>query len=107
MLHTFSGVGRSRFIPVIVEAIKTQKQVFDSGNQVTIEFDEEKAGYPGSFEININPNKEVFTVEFSNTDSTRFPGRIKAAARALYQEAYNGRFEISHKTGTLKIIRLR
>ena len=107
MLHTFSGIGRSRFIPIIVESIKTQKRAFDLGSQVIIEFDEEKAGYPGSFEVNVNPSKEVFTVEFSNTDPTRFPARIKAAARALCQEGYNGRFEISHKAGTLKIMRLR
>ncbi len=107
MLHIFSGNGRSRFIPIIVEAIKTQKQAFGSGKQITIEFDEEKAGYPGSFEVNINPNKEVFTVEFSNNDSTRFPARVKAAAGALCQEGFEGRFEISHKAGTLRIMRLR
>ena len=107
MRHIISAKGRSKFIPQIKETIKNQRQVLTSGRQIIVEFDEEKTGYPGDFQININQDKAVLTVDFSNTDPTRFPARIRAAARALYEEGYEGKFRISHKAGTLKIMRLR
>ena len=105
--HVISANGRSRFIPQIVDAIKIQRQALESGRQISVEFDEEKPGYPGDFQIEINRDKEVFIVDFDNTDPTRFPARIKAAARALYEEGFEGKFQISHEAGTMKIMQSR
>jgi len=104
MLYTFAGSGRSKFSSIIIEVVRSQRQALDLGKQIIIEFDEEKPGYPGGFVVNINPKRDVFTVEFSNVDPSRFPARIKATAIALCQEGFEGKFEISHKAGTLKLL---
>jgi hypothetical protein len=103
MIYTFSGNGRSKFMPAITEALKEQKQLLISGRQIVVHFESEKEGYLGIYEIRINPIACSFTVDFKNVDPTRFPARIKAAARALCQEGYDGTYEISHKAGELKI----
>ncbi len=107
MLHVISANGDSRFKPLIIEVVKSQRRALETGKQVTIDFDEDKAGYPGNFAININKEKAIFSVEFNNVDATRFPARIKAAARALYDLGYEGNFQIIHKNGLMTILQLK
>jgi hypothetical protein len=103
MRHVFSGKGRSKFRSTIVDALREQDKSLTEGRQLVIQFEEEKKGYTGSYECKIDASACAFTVDFKNTDPTRFPARIKAAARALCQEGYDGIYEISHKAGELTI----
>jgi hypothetical protein len=103
MTYTFSGNGRSKFIPAITEALKEQKQTLVAGRQIVIQLEAEKEGYPGTFYCKINPSACSITINFKNPDPTRFPARIRAAARALCQEGFDGTFEISQKAGILTI----
>lgn len=103
MIHTFSGLGRSKFMSAISEELREQKKTLASGRQIIVHFDADRKGYPGTFEVKINQAACSFTVDFKNTDPTRFPARIKAAARALCQEGYDGTYKISHKSGALTI----
>jgi hypothetical protein len=103
MTYTFSGNGRSKFIPAITEALREQKHTLVAGGQIVIQLEAEKGGYPGTFDCKINPSICSITVNFRNPDSTRFPARIRATARALCQEGFDGTYEISHKAGIVTI----
>jgi len=90
-------------MPAITEALKEQKQTLMAGRQIVIQLEAEKEGYSGTFDCKMNPSACSITVNFKNPDPTRFPARIKAAARAICQEGFDGTFEISQKAGILTI----
>jgi hypothetical protein len=103
MAYTFSGNGRSKFIPAITKALKDQKQTLVAGRQIVVQLEAEKEGHSGTFYCKTNPSACSIAVNFKNPDPTRFPARIRAAARALCQGGFEGTFEISQKAGILTI----
>lgn len=103
MTYTFSGKGRSKFMLAITEALREQKQTLMIGRQLVIQLATKKEGYLGTYDCEINSSTSSITVNFKNPDPTRFPTRIKAAARVLCREGFDGTFEISHRAGTLTI----
>lgn len=66
----------------------------------------DKAGYPGSHVFLIDPRRDSIEVEGYTKDPTRFPARLKACARALWQLGMSGRFRISHREGVFSILHL-
>jgi 5-methylcytosine-specific restriction endonuclease McrA len=70
----------------------------------TVEFEKEKAGYPGDELVEIQSREEeTFRSDWKGSDPTRFPARIKAAATALRDEGYRGTFRVQQEEGTLVI----
>ena len=65
-------------------------------------------GYAGQVEVNINKNdSQSFETNFTGSDPTRFPARIKAAATALYECSCYGKFVISHNNGHMTIKQIK
>ena len=88
-----------QFLPRIKEALEAQ----GCPSHLTIEFPK-GGGYSGSIEVTIgSPAEKEFDAVVSLKDWTRFPARIRAAATALRDVSYEGRFVIGHADGVLTI----
>ena len=93
---------RSQFLDICEIAIKEHRTKLDAGDAIRIILRE--GGYNGKVSITINPDDQSsFSTDWERTDPTRFPARIKAAATALRDCGCDGKFEINHSDGLLKI----
>ena len=92
----------SAFLPSSKAALQQNSHTIQRGGLVLVNF--ASGGYNGHVKITIDPqNPSTFITDWSNTDATRFPARIKAAATALRDSGYVGRFEIRHLDGALEM----
>lgn len=95
--------GQSSFYEPCRSALRRGNDLLLAG-PAAVEFEKEKAGYPGDELIEIQSRQEgVFRTDWEGSDPTRFPARIKAAATALRDEGYRGTFRVWHEEGTLVI----
>jgi hypothetical protein len=95
-------VTRSRFLSDCEVALQNGRATLDSGGVVRVAF--EDGGYPGGVVVTIrSDNTTTFGTDWEGTDDTRFPARIKAAATALYNCGFVGRFLVVHADGALEV----
>lgn len=93
---------RSQFLGRCEVAIREHRAELDAGHTVHVDLGD--GGYDGRVVVTIRQNDRVsFGTDWMNTDLTRFPARIKAAATALLNCGCEGTFEISHADGSLAI----
>lgn len=92
---------RSSFLLPCRMAIKKYAKQLQQGLEISINFP--SGGYEDKLDIDIQPSdQKTFGTDW-NRDPTRFPARIKAAATALKDAGYVGRYQISYEDGTLSI----
>jgi hypothetical protein len=97
-------VNRSDFLESCEQAIRHERATLTGGQSIRIELDAEKSGYPGRVVIEIRPEDgSTFSSDFEASDPTRFPARIRAAATALFNCGFSGRFLITHRDRLLEI----
>jgi hypothetical protein len=93
---------RSKFLDACENAIRGQRDELVTGALVHVDLEE--GGYGGKVIVTIRRNEAgFFSTDWEDTDPTRFPARIKAAATALLNCGCEGNFEISHSDGSLEI----
>lgn len=91
---------KSKFLLPIKEKLEDKflKEISINLSKIT-----SQKGYEGEYLIKINVNKSHFSVNFLNSDPTRFPQRIRVAATVLSGLKLYGRYIISHKNKILTI----
>lgn len=95
-------VERSRFLAPCEEAIHREQATLNAGGTVRVPF--EDGGYDGRITVTIRAGDGTsFGTDWTSTDETRFPARIRAAATALLNCGCNGQFLIVHANGVLEI----
>jgi hypothetical protein len=93
---------RSQFLGACETAIHSRRADLDAGGTVYVDLGE--GGYDGRVVVTISQqDRSSFGTDWTNSDPTRFPARIKAAATALLNCGCEGAFEVSHADGTLAI----
>lgn len=93
---------RSKFLKGCKDTIRQNKESLLGGTPISVNFSSQ--GYNGNIHVKIEKtNPTTFWVDWENSDPTRFPVRIKAAASALFRMGIYGDFIISHETGILTI----
>ena len=93
---------RSQFLEACEAAIRGHRAELDAGSEVSVTLSD--GGYEGRIVVTIRPNDHsFFGTDWTNTDPSRFPVRIKAAATALLNCGCAGPFEVSHTDGSLTI----
>jgi hypothetical protein len=93
---------RSRFLDPSEAAIRGHRADLDGGRTVHVELGD--GGYDGRIVVTIRRNdRAFFGTDWTSSDPTRFPARIKAAATALLNCGCEGSFEVSHADGALAI----
>lgn len=93
---------QSQFLEACEAAIREHRAELDAGETVSVDLSE--GGYAGRIVVTIRPNDRAsFETDWTSSDPTRFPVRIKAAATALLNCGYVGAFEVSHADGSLAI----
>lgn len=93
---------RSRFLDACESAIRSNRADLDGGGTVDIDLGE--GGYDGRVAVTIRQGDRVsFGTDWTSTDPTRFPARIKAAATALLNCGCEGTFEVAHADGSLAV----
>jgi len=98
---------RSRFIKPCKKAICKNREALLTGSPVEIRFSPQ--GYSGQMEVSISETDAVaFEANWNYPDRSRFPGRIRAAAYALFKMECFGKYEIFHdrNTGILTMRRI-
>jgi hypothetical protein len=99
------NVRRSGFLPPCKAAITKNLLKLNNGRTITLNF--ASGGYGGEIYVTIKPqNRATFSTNWNNTDPTRFPARIKAAATALRDKGFAGCFKIIHDDGMLEMQRI-
>ena len=97
---TFST--RSGFLLPCKAAIQKHQRQLQAGVSICVSL--APGGYDGHVFVTLKPNNSVsFGTNWTTNDPSRFPARIKAAATALKDSGYIGRFEIKHTDGSLNI----
>jgi two-component system chemotaxis response regulator CheY len=95
---------RSSFEAMIRTAIKEGHHRLSRGLPVTLSMG--PRGFKGSFAVTIDPDDiHCFETDWEHPDPSRFPARIRAAAKALLAEGQFGTFAVSHADGILQIRR--
>lgn len=85
-------------------AIGEQKAELLAGATIELAWPERAPGYPGQVTVTIlESNPKEFWSEKELNDRSRFPARIRTAAKALFTEGCYGDYEIYHKGGRLTI----
>jgi hypothetical protein len=98
-------VDRSRFLAPCEEVIRRDRTVLDASGTIRVSF--EDGGYDGRITVTIRAGDSTsFGTDWSSTDETRFPARIRAAATALFNCGCAGQFLIVHADGVLEISRV-
>jgi hypothetical protein len=96
-------VGRSVFLTPCEQAIRDHAAILEAGGTIVITLDD--GGYAGKVRIEIGDDPAMFGSDWENSDPTRFPARIKAAATALFHCGCRGPYEVEHRDGFLTIRR--
>jgi hypothetical protein len=92
----------SRFLDDCEAAIGGHRADLEAGGTVYVNLGE--GGYDGRVVVTIRRNDRAsFGTDWTSSDTTRFPVRIKAAATALLNCGCEGAFEVSHADGSLAI----
>lgn len=95
-------IRHSDFLLPCKVAIRKNRRQLQAGGPIRVSLPD--GGYHGLVFVTITPNNSIkFGTNWTNNDPSRFPARIKAAATALKDSGYVGRFEIRHTDGTLNI----
>jgi hypothetical protein len=90
----------SSFLLPLRAVIRKNQHKLQTGGPVSVNLPAK--GFEGDLYITIDPqNPACFVTNWTNTDPTWFPARIKAAATALRDSGYSGRFKITHDGGLL------
>ncbi len=98
-------VSQSRFFQPIEDVVAEERHALMTGKVIRVQL--ESRGYNGRICITIRADDSSgFDTDWSNSDPTRFPARIRAAATTLFQHACNGVFIISHEDGEMTIRRI-
>jgi len=98
------NIGDSRFVKPCEDAIRANRNRLDAGDTVEISLTGEKPGYAERIEVEIRDNDTAtFGTDWTSSDVSRFPARIKAAATALLNCGCFGCFVIEHRDGLLTI----
>jgi hypothetical protein len=93
---------RSQFLEACEAAIRAHRTNLESDGVVYVDLG--KGGYNGRVVVTIRHNDRMaFGTDWSSSDPSRFPVRIKAAATALMHCGCEGMFEVSHDDGSLCI----
>lgn len=93
-------VTRSSFIKACEQGIRAETEALRSGQLVCITLG--SGGYDATVRIFIDHmNRDSFDTNWSSSDPTRFPARIRAAATALRNCGITGPMEIAHRNGKL------
>jgi hypothetical protein len=93
---------RSQFLDACETAIRGHRADLDAGRTLYVDLGE--GGYAGRIVVTIRQNDRAsFGADWTSSDPTRFPARIKAAATALLNCGCEGAFEVSHADGSLAI----
>jgi hypothetical protein len=96
---------RSSFLEPCKEAIQKHRDDLDAGRTVRFSFDS-AGGYKRHDTITIDSrDQNYFASDRDYNDPTRFSARLSAAATALRDLGYTGRFELSHDDGEVTIKR--
>ena len=94
---------RSGFLKICADVMLDGRKELESGGIIRINFDK-RGGYAGRVLVTFRPNDTTsFETNWEGNDPTRFPARIKAAATALLNCGFLGRYEIIHRDGNLEI----
>jgi hypothetical protein len=97
-----SYASRSKFLEPCIAAIREHRADLEAGETVRVLLGE--SGYEGRVVVHIRQTERSwFGTDWTSSDPTRFPARIKAAATALLDCGCKGEFEITHDGGTLGI----
>src|SRR5262245_6889282 len=97
-------VERSRFLAPCEEVIRRDRAVLDASGTIRVSFQD--AGYEGSRTVTILAGDSTSSgTDWSTTDETRFPARIRAAATALFNCNCDGQFLVVLSDGVLEISR--
>lgn len=95
-------IRHSDFLLPCKAAIRRNQRQLQAGGSISVSLPD--GGYDGHVFVTLKANNSItFGTNWANNDPSRFPARIKAAATALKDSGYVGRFEIAHTDGTLKI----
>ncbi len=93
---------RSQFLDACEAAFRGQRAHLDAGGTVHIDLGD--GGYDGRVAVTIRQSDRAsFGTDWANSDPSRFPARIKAAATALLNCGCEGTFEVSHADGSLAV----
>jgi hypothetical protein len=92
---------RSSFLSEFEAAINDQRVRLKGGESIEIRL--ASGGYPGTVIASIAGDATYFHTDWENSDPSRFPARIKAAATALHNCGLRGDFKIVHDDGLLEI----
>lgn len=93
---------RSKFLEACEAAIRAHRADLESGETVYVDLGE--GGYDGQVVVSIRQDdRATFGTDWTSTDVTWFPARIKAAATALLNCRCEGAFAVSHADGSLAI----
>ncbi len=97
---------RSKFFDALREGVKLGRSRLEEGCSVEVKL--EPGGYPGKWPVVIHSgDAKEFKVVGTMKDPTRFPQRIRVAARVLFEERLFGRFviELDRESGIVTIKR--
>jgi len=95
--------GQSDYYQVCLSALQ-EKQEGEPQVPLHVSFDTGADGYSGDVLVEVHGGEEVFRTDWTGSDPTRFPARIRAAATALHDADQTGRFRIWHEEGELVIL---
>jgi hypothetical protein len=95
---------QSVFLEPCERSIRQSRGILAAGRPLRIELDAERPGYPGRIVVeNRAGDGAMFGSDYMSSDPSRFPARIRAAATALRNCGFSGRFVITHREGVLDI----
>ncbi|MEK7854524.1 MAG: hypothetical protein AAB288_00415 [Acidobacteriota bacterium] len=95
---------RSKFVTPIEEAIENNRSDLTLSHEIVVPVEADAPGYSGQIVVVLSRHDPAkFESEKEFLQPSRFPARIKAAATALRNCGYFGKFEISHADGLVRI----
>lgn len=95
---------RSKFVAPLLEGLRSELHALRRGEEVTIQLKAEKAGFPGRLKVTIDQQQAAgFRSDWSGSDVTLFPARLRACAWALFRLGEAGEFLVSHKAGRVDV----
>lgn len=97
-----------RHLDVCERFVQEHKAEILAGETIGMTWPERAPGYSGRIIVRIvRDNHQELWSEQEFSDTSRFPARIRAMAKALWTQACYGRFEIYHEAGDLTVRALR
>ena len=94
---------RSVFLETLLTSLTSRWDALIKGEMILIELGK-RGGYSGKHQLRIDrDSSQEFTCESFRGDPSRFPARIKAAARALYDLGGSGEFIVTHEDGLMSV----